>query len=266
MVFNLKYSFLIFILLIFGCGSTANLEDDISSSVVAINDSTIEFIGSTNEVNLEKLKELLEKHPKDYKTLEINSGGGDVFAGMEIGKLVKEYHLKVVVKGQCASSCANYIATASHYVLVTKNSIIGWHGSGFQHFYYQPKSHSFFIKVLFFIFGIDENEALAKIIKEWQLAEYEYFRTVTDVDLVITVLDMMPEFKRNAVLFSYDTLTLKRLGLNIEFEGPQKASFKVTDKIYYLDVFYIEEKKLQELSNSFHEKVNKKIASYNYHK
>jgi len=211
----------------------------------------------------------LEKHPKDYKSLEINSGGGDVFAGMEIGKLVKEYHLEVIVKGQCASSCANYIATASHYVLITKNSIIDWHRSGFQNFYYQHESYSFFTRVLFFILDIDifgkgdDNGIESERLKEWQLTEYEYFHSVTDVDLVITVLGMMPEFKRSAVLFSYDTLTLKRLGLNIEFEGPQKAGLKVTDKIYYLDVFYIDEKKLQELSNSFHEKVNKKIASYN---
>lgn len=84
--------------------------------------------------------EAFQKHMQDTQqpsvnTLIINSSGGDVFAGMNMGKVVFERQLRVVVREKCGSSCANYILTASPELFVEKNAYIGWHGGSLQYFY-----------------------------------------------------------------------------------------------------------------------------------
>ncbi|WP_462160016.1 hypothetical protein [Pseudoalteromonas sp. GB56] len=207
-----------------GCATTykGDNNETAMSYIYGKNDTTIIFVGPTNETNASNLEELL-KRKKGYKTLEIHSQGGSVKSGMKIGRLVHDYKLKLVVKELCLSSCANYIATAAESVLVTKGSAIGWHGGAFQDFYVTSPRYPLWAKVLLFILGHDFEEEelqLQQISEDWQLQELEFFSSNTNVDPVIMVLGMMPGYKerRTAPLFSYDVKTLRRLGLNIEFE------------------------------------------------
>jgi hypothetical protein len=58
----------------------------------------------------------------------IASGGGDVEYAINIGNLIREYDLRVIVTKACLSSCANYIFTASPHAVVLPGSVVIWHG------------------------------------------------------------------------------------------------------------------------------------------
>jgi hypothetical protein len=66
------------------------------------------------------------------KVLRINSGGGDVNLGMDLGGWVFQNQLDVEVIGQCFSSCANYIFTAGKSKVLNPDSILLWHGGAYQ--------------------------------------------------------------------------------------------------------------------------------------
>lgn len=65
-------------------------------------------------------------------TLLINSSGGDVELGMALGRFVHEHQLNVQVRGECASSCANYVFPAGKSKILEADSILLWHGGTLQ--------------------------------------------------------------------------------------------------------------------------------------
>lgn len=66
---------------------------------------------------------------KRIATLSIDSGGGEVEAGIELGTWVYRNNIDVVVAGACLSSCANYVFTAGRNKRITKGSVVAWHGN-----------------------------------------------------------------------------------------------------------------------------------------
>lgn len=65
--------------------------------------------------------------PSD-KTLIVNSQGGNVEAGVKIGNTIFENKMDIVVRGMCASSCANYLFTAGKRKMI-ENGFVGFHGN-----------------------------------------------------------------------------------------------------------------------------------------
>ncbi len=65
-------------------------------------------------------------------TLDINSPGGDMGAGIELGYFIKENNLNVIVSQLCYSACANYALPAAKHVLVRSGAMLGWHGGANQ--------------------------------------------------------------------------------------------------------------------------------------
>ncbi|MDZ4163633.1 MAG: hypothetical protein U1C55_00735, partial [Smithellaceae bacterium] len=61
--------------------------------------------------------------------LVINSGGGPVDAGMDIGIWVFEKELDVLVIEKCMSSCANYVFPAAKNKEISEGAVVAWHGS-----------------------------------------------------------------------------------------------------------------------------------------
>ena len=61
--------------------------------------------------------------------LIVNSAGGDVAAGIKLGRWVKAHNLDVEVQGQCKSACANYVFFAGNRKIIAPRSIVLWHGS-----------------------------------------------------------------------------------------------------------------------------------------
>ncbi len=66
------------------------------------------------------------------RRLAIDSAGGEVEAGIELGRWVFANGLDVEVTGRCLSSCANYVFPAGRHKRVADGAIVAWHGS-YQH-------------------------------------------------------------------------------------------------------------------------------------
>ncbi|MCH2095496.1 MAG: hypothetical protein MK160_10320 [Rhodobacteraceae bacterium] len=62
------------------------------------------------------------------KTLQLNSIGGEVWAGNEIARIVIDFELDTVVAGECSSSCVP-IFLAGNVRQMTRGSKIGFHQS-----------------------------------------------------------------------------------------------------------------------------------------
>jgi hypothetical protein len=63
------------------------------------------------------------------RRLVIDSPGGEVEAGIALGRWVFEHRVDVIVAGECLSACANYVFTAARHKTVRLGSVVGWHGN-----------------------------------------------------------------------------------------------------------------------------------------
>jgi hypothetical protein len=66
---------------------------------------------------------------RDISRLVIKSSGGDVEAGIELGRWVFQNKINVIVSGYCFSSCANYVFTAGSRKIIRPDSLVAWHGN-----------------------------------------------------------------------------------------------------------------------------------------
>lgn len=74
-----------------------------------------------------KFKDIIEKN-KNINEIVVSSGGGNVLAGMAIGKLIKSRNFDVRVMGACGSSCANYIFVAGNKKILSRDALVFFHG------------------------------------------------------------------------------------------------------------------------------------------
>jgi hypothetical protein len=93
----------------------------------------IEEIGEltfTGEINRGAVDGIL-RNPNfsNLRVLRISSGGGDVYAAIDLARVVYLKKTKLIIDGLCASSCANYILPAGGDLEVTPGSAIAVHGS-----------------------------------------------------------------------------------------------------------------------------------------
>lgn len=241
-----------FLFLVGGCASKADSENE-QAQIEALTPEIIVYRGEISDKNVTLLENILLAPSKDISTLIITSGGGEVFAGMRLGKLVHSYQLKVVVRGICGSSCANYVVTASPSVLVENNAFLGWHGGALQTLY-TPIKMSYWDRIKMYLFPKNSHE-LDTFLANWKKEESSFFQRV-NVNQAVTILGMMPDIdeKRDAMLFSYDPRTLQSLGLNIHFEGEQAELSLTGDKI--VQVLKFEEQELNQLLQT-HKRLNK---------
>ena len=90
-------------------------------------------------------------------TLVIDSQGGSRRFGILAGREIQDKQINVSVRGDCLSSCANYIATASPNLTLQDDSVLGFHGTTFN---FGPKNNSDLrdlpmVEALFLESGID---------------------------------------------------------------------------------------------------------------
>lgn len=90
-----------------------------------VNDTTIMLEGNISEGNFEAFKKVFDDK---VKTVIINSGGGDTYEAVQIGLVLKNANVDVVVRGYCLSSAANYLFTAGKTKTI-EDGIVGFHGN-----------------------------------------------------------------------------------------------------------------------------------------
>ena len=89
-------------------------------------DSSISFSG---EITKDELSRFLAVYKSTDRTLVLNSSGGNILAALKIGEiLIENKDLKVIVRGMCATSCANYLFLAGHTKQID-HGVVGFHGS-----------------------------------------------------------------------------------------------------------------------------------------
>ena len=97
-----------------------------SNDGVYYNDGKIHYEG---EITYKKNKIFFDLVDKN-KThdIYINSGGGDVEQGMELGDFIYKNKMNVYITDYCFSSCANYIFTSGKNKFISEHALIGYHG------------------------------------------------------------------------------------------------------------------------------------------
>ena len=90
-----------------------------------IDDTTVSLIG---EIAMGSFDQFSSVFDTDVTTVVVNSGGGDTYEAVLIGRALQSADVTVVVDGYCLSSCANYIFTAGAAKDV-RDGIVGFHGN-----------------------------------------------------------------------------------------------------------------------------------------
>lgn len=106
-------------------------ESELNTPILSVKGDTVFYSGSLTKQGINNFAKLLAEH-SDIHWLVINSVGGEINNGMDMGDLVYSHKLNVRVTFICASSCANYVFTAADIKIIDKGAIVGWHGSAIQ--------------------------------------------------------------------------------------------------------------------------------------
>ena len=84
----------------------------------------------TGPISAEQNQQLFKAvHGEGVERLVITSTGGDVEAGIALGRWVFKHRLNVVVPEYCLSSCANYVFPAGRHKSIGPGAIVAWHGN-----------------------------------------------------------------------------------------------------------------------------------------
>lgn len=88
------------------------------------NDSTLIAFGMITEQSLNALK---KEDLQNIKELIVTSSGGEVHAAAEIGLIIFEHNIKVIVSDYCFSACANWIFLPAKQKALLSNAALGFH-------------------------------------------------------------------------------------------------------------------------------------------
>lgn len=98
---------------------------------VSIKGQKLIYEGDITQAANIRTAELLKQNPS-IQTLYINSLGGEIGVGMDLGNLIYDHQLNVEVGKYCFSSCSNYVFPAGHIKYLNMRSQLGWHGGSLQ--------------------------------------------------------------------------------------------------------------------------------------
>lgn len=176
------------------------------------------FNGKIEKGALKKI--IHEFNSSQFKIIKfsISSWGGDTSEGLRIANFIMDHDLAVEVRGDCFSSCANYIFPAGSEKILHEDSILGWHGGAFS----PPE---------FFSYTVDGKELkLAEkrkrmkeeiFFKEWRSMESAFFKRV-GTSYMLPVCGQLQKLSPYLVYY-YSAKDLKKFGIaNIRFIDGEK--------------------------------------------
>ncbi|MDI6797816.1 MAG: hypothetical protein QMD09_12770 [Desulfatibacillaceae bacterium] len=97
---------------------------------ILVQGETAYFTGYINGKNSSDFMQAVRG--KNIRTVVLNSTGGEINAGMDMGLWIFENKVDVVIDGLCMSSCANYLFVAGRNKTLLPGSVVAWHGSAMQ--------------------------------------------------------------------------------------------------------------------------------------
>lgn len=189
-------------------------------------ESSIVYDGDLSEEGIEQVKKL---YSKDINNIILNSLGGEINLGMDLGEWIYDHKLDVTIKYAAFSSAANYIFPAGQKEFLYKNSFIGWHGGATQ----EPTT---FYEKLCVKFILNDY------IKRSKIREENYFKKI-NVNPKITTLGQQEVYKKYEVGYkgwTYSLNTLNKLGINdivlIDGEWSPITEFEGA-KLFIIEIF-----------------------------
>lgn len=97
------------------------------SAQISMEDRVVRYRG---DISFEKNNKLfVSVSGQDIEKLVITSPGGEVEAGIELGKWIFDNQIDVEITEYCLSSCANYVFTAAANKIIRPGAIVAWHGN-----------------------------------------------------------------------------------------------------------------------------------------
>jgi hypothetical protein len=162
---------------------------------ISISGTSIIYSGEISIAANQYFFALVEQAEQPLTTLVITSKGGDVDAGMDLGRWVFERQLDVRVTSFCGSSCANYVFPAARRKYVDETAMIAWHGGATQKDLDAVPAceDEGWFKEYFDCDAEAYRKQIAKAIEDLRAKEQEFFEDI-GVDQRITVLGQNPEF------------------------------------------------------------------------
>ena len=106
--------------------------DEEAVAEISLEGNAVVYRGGIGPKSYERFLAVVRGKEDRIKTIIIESGGGDVIQGMDMGEWIYDNEVDVVVDTLCFSSCANYVFTAAKKKVIRENAIVGWHGSAQQ--------------------------------------------------------------------------------------------------------------------------------------
>ena len=171
--------------------------------------NTLYFKASTSIKNVKNAIEIMKKSKTPIRTIIVNSGGGDIRGGMQLGKYIYNNKLNLIVDKNCYSSCANYLFTAAVTKIVNADSEVGWHGGTMQPDWKFPQNIPEEQKQLFY-------KELILLKQE----EKNFFKHI-NVNQKITYLATIPPYRKQRTskdCWTYRIKDLKGFGVkNVSF-------------------------------------------------
>lgn len=97
---------------------------------VDIPQKLITFTGKIDRTSLGQFKSALAKQPNvRFAAISITSEGGDALSAIELGFIIHDLSLDVIVPRLCISACSEYVLVAGRRRLVGNGAIVLFHGS-----------------------------------------------------------------------------------------------------------------------------------------
>lgn len=88
-----------------------------------------ETIRLDGDVDENSYNEYLEVSKAPFSVVELDSGGGFPLIALKIAEDISQKNAKVIIKKDCFSACANYLALSGRELIVPCDALLGWHGS-----------------------------------------------------------------------------------------------------------------------------------------
>ena len=152
------------------------------------------YDGPLAQEGIEQVKQLYDP---SITRLVINSAGGEINLGMDLGEWVFDQQLDVEVRGHAFSSAANYVFTAGKNKYLHADSMVGWHGGATQ------DEQPWFMRLM-----------MKRYLAESQAREQAFFKKI-GVDQRSTVYGQNPQFKQyeGYVGWTYSLKAMAQLGI-----------------------------------------------------
>lgn len=168
---------------------------------------------------------LSKLYSKDIKRLILNSNGGEINVGIDLGEWVFDHNLDVEIRDHAFSSAADYVFTAGQKKILHKNSTLGWHGGASSDY------------------GWLLSKLMNNYLKNVRAREALFFKKVL-IKQEIVSYGQRPEFNKyndgNYIGWTYSINALTKLGVKniILLDGtwePLNSSPKTGKKIFTIE-------------------------------